>query len=348
MSTGGVMGSSGGAPGGSSGSGGVDGGGSGECGIATAYLGDEECLKAPNPGALIHIGPTSYSSTTEVQRYLIQPGAQTTECFSVGTLSSGDIRYTELRVGIRPTIHHVTVFARPSGPAPSPGPGRCLVGSMDRLVIEYSGGAAALPRAPENVGTAWTIPAGSELFVEMHALNALTEPQLREAWIGVPIAEPSTVKVTATPISLVPAARNISPGILSTVRHRCDGPLATVRVLDLAPRMPQYGRRLSAWQAKAGGARNLIYEAYDSTEHLPIHFNSIAINPIPNQTAATGGGYSGILNFDPGDSLEWECEIANSSTSMLVLADPSRDDCALYGSVAGTSVPWSCVGDVPR
>ena len=201
------------------------------------------------------------------------------------------------------------------------------------------------PVPPENQGLARPVTPGTQVLVELHSINTDDEPQLREVWISVEFADASTVTTAAAPLALIPSPRDIPPGTRIVLQSACAGPTAETRIVELTGRLPVNGTRVSARRRAPNGARELVYEGYRWSAPARLRFDSITSNPLPDPTTQRTGGHTGILTFRPGDILEWECEITNGSDFTIRLTDPSKDLCALYGSV--TSQPWRCVGDTP-
>jgi hypothetical protein len=62
-------------------------------------------------------------------------------------------------------------------------------------------------------------------------------------------------------------------------------------------------------------------------------------NPAPDAQAGTAGGENGVLEFGPGDRLEWECEIVNDTSAPLRFANlvESGEMCILFGTTTGST-----------
>ncbi|HKU39619.1 MAG TPA: hypothetical protein VJR89_15775, partial [Polyangiales bacterium] len=67
----------------------------GKCDINSGYPGDEFCITAPpaEEGLLIHVGPKDYKNEAEVKQYLLQPGDETSQCWTHKTPNDKDIWY---------------------------------------------------------------------------------------------------------------------------------------------------------------------------------------------------------------------------------------------------------------
>jgi hypothetical protein len=105
--------------------------------------------------------------------------------------------------------------------------------------------------------------------------------------------------------------------------------------------------RLSAWKVAADGERTLVLESFDWNELGVFNFDSVTQNPESNADTATDGAMSGPLTLGPDDSLEWECEIHNTSDATLKFRNEvyTGEMCIVGGSqisVDGETVPFTC------
>jgi hypothetical protein len=69
-----------------------------------------------------------------------------------------------------------------------------------------------------------------------------------------------------------------------------------------------------------------------------LEFNSLTTNPAPNPDTLEAGGHSGILDLQPGDVLEWECEIVNSHAVPITFGENEAETsemCILVGDAIG-------------
>jgi len=100
--------------------------------------------------------------------------------------------------------------------------------------------------------------------------------------------------------------------------------------------------RFSAWLNR-GGQRELVLEDYDWHDPLELEFSSIVDNQPADAATLTAGGHSGILELQPGDALEWECEVDNQSGGVLTFANEAvtGEMCILVGDTLGPSVSCS-------
>ena len=56
----------------------------GKCSINSGFPDDNACLLAPDPsvGFQVHIGPTDYNNPDEINKFLFEPGMESSECWT--------------------------------------------------------------------------------------------------------------------------------------------------------------------------------------------------------------------------------------------------------------------------
>jgi hypothetical protein len=71
---------------------------------------------------------------------------------------------------------------------------------------------------------------------------------------------------------------------------------------------------------------------------------------MPNPTAKFLGGASGILNITQGDTLDFECEIINSTNKNFTGANEAQDDemCILGGEAVAAKISPRCTAMAAR
>ena len=75
-----------------------------------------------------------------------------------------------------------------------------------------------------------------------------------------------------------------------------------------------------------------------------LEFNSVSDNPKYMPGVKSLSGWSGMLDLQPGDALEFECEIVNNTRKNFTGANEANDDemCILVGDSVGAQVPAFC------
>src|SRR5262249_18050847 len=81
----------------------------GKCGINSGYPGDEACLTPPSAeeGMQLHVGPKDYKDTADVAQYILQPGEETSLCWTFHTPNAESIYYQSSVLSGRAGTHHI-------------------------------------------------------------------------------------------------------------------------------------------------------------------------------------------------------------------------------------------------
>jgi hypothetical protein len=104
-----------------------------------------------------------------------------------------------------------------------------------------------------------------------------------------------------------------------------------------------HNQRFSVWRTR-GSDKMLIHEAYD-WEHPNIsEYSSTVMNPALNPTGKTDGGFTGIVDLQANDTVEFECEILNDTQKTFVGLNEAEDDemCIMIGDTVGTTITPGC------
>jgi len=334
---------------GSGGSGGGAGGAGGStskpnvtpCNINTGYPGDEYCIEAPDPsqGMQLHYGPKNYDDPAEVARYLLPPGAEKTDCVFVKTSNATEVFFNEYHGRMRPGSHHMLLYVQDTAHADSLGPEACNQGLDTRnifgaqtLKIDVKGEAG---EAPEYEGLAVKLAPNLQGVVQMHFINTGTQPILREGWANVMYTDPASVKILGDPIFFIGGiGMSVKPGQTAIIKGVATAP-SPISLVAGTGHYHANTVRFSAWKV-IGGVRELLMEDYDWHDPSLIHFTSTKVNPAPDPVGKTAGGYSGIVQFNAGDTIEWECEIVNKQNVTLTFGNEvyTKEMCNMFGMYA--------------
>lgn len=283
----------------------------GECGIKTAYDGDDYCIKAPPPdkGFQLHIGPSDYNNPDPM--YLLEPGQEDTSSFNGVSTNTTPIYFYYRQFRMRPGAHHNIITT--SGDEMRFGEGT-RIGTTNHLSEDSPKGGLI---APENQGVGISLQPNSPINVSLHSINTTDKPQLREMWVNFWYRDASLVK---EPVQQLFASGDptfqIQPGediVLGP--YTCDI-TGNGRMLWYYGHRHANNVRFSAWRVR-GDKRDLFYEAFNWEEPLVLEFSSTVKNATPDRAAQIEGGWSGILDFMEGDKLEWECHVVNKTDGVL-------------------------------
>jgi hypothetical protein len=192
--------------------------------------------------------------------------------------------------------------------------------------------------APENADIGIPLAAHAQLSTDHHAINTTDQPLLQEIWVNFWYVDASKVK-EATNLLYDPGAVdiNIAPHadvVLGPYGCDIDKP---GRLISMFGHVHANDVRFSAWRNRAG-KRDLIYESYHWEDPLWLEFTSIAKNNVADSMAMTDGGWSGILDLQKGDALEWECHEVNQQSTALRFTNQTYAGamCIIIGDLVGS------------
>jgi hypothetical protein len=316
----------------------------GECGLNTGYDGDDYCIMPPPPdkGFQLHIGPSDYENPEP--EYLLQPGEEDTRGFSSVSTNTEPIYFYYRQFRMRPGAHHNIITTRPDEGEGFGMGGR--IGTTNHLREDSPKDGVI---APENEGVGIPLGPSSPINVSLHSINTTDKPQLREIWVNFWYRDPELV---TEPVEQLFASGDptfqIQPGedtILGP--YRCDT-TGQGRMLWFYGHRHASNVRFSAWRIR-GDERELFYESYNWEEPLVIEFSSTVRNATPDRELQIEGGWSGILDIEPGDQLEWECHIINKSDSVLGFSNNTYtgEMCIMDAELVGANCRSSMGGGPP-
>jgi hypothetical protein len=314
------------------------------CGISSSYEGDEFCIQPPAPGAgmQLHYGPSDYNDAAEVERYLLMPGQERTDCVFVTTTNDTEVFFRGYHARMRPGSHHMLLYLQDTVRPESTGPEACRQGLDTRnifgsqtLVLDAGSSASG----PENDGLAIKLGPNQQGVVQMHFINTTNEPILREGWANLVYVDPSTVKQLGDPIFFLGGlSMNVPPGTTQIIKGTATAPADGIRLVAATGHYHAHTTRFSAWKT-VGGQRELLMEDFDWHDPRLLRFDSITQNPAPDAVAKKAGGYSGIVSLNAGDVIDWECEVVNDGDVPLGFGNEvyTAEMCNVFGLYAPTT-----------
>ena len=309
------------------------------CATDTGYAGDSMCLAKPDPakGFALHYGPSSYADAAQVAPYLLQPGEETNDCYYEKTSNTEDRFVSGHQFHMRPGSHHLISSVKTSAFQPdgfhtcqaNDGSSGNLGGSQTPKVDELQ------DPAPENQGLAWKVPANAQAVINFHVINSTGKPIVREAWLNYLYMASSEVKGIRGNLFLVGGTGfRIDPGTHETYQYACS-PSRPVRVLGIAAHMHMHTTRMSVWHVDTSGQPSLIYENFNWESPKEIRYDSVHTNTPSNRATLAPGGASGMMVVMPGETIQWECEVNNTSDTVLTFRNEVQtgEMCIVTGAV---------------
>ncbi|MDD9947140.1 MAG: hypothetical protein OXU20_39230 [Myxococcales bacterium] len=305
-----------------------------ECGLDTKYPGDEYCILPPPPdkGFQIHVGPDNYDNPGP--RYVINPGTENTTNYTVRINTNTDRHFYFRQYRQRPSAHHNIITA--SGGAGSGFGLGHRIGTSNHLAEDVP--KSGKP-APENEGVGVPIEAGATVTVNLHANNFTDEPLLREVWLNFwYVPEDEVKEETQQLFGMGDPTFSIAPGQRTTLGpYSCTTP-EPGRLLWLYGHRHASNISFKAWRIR-GSDRELIYYGWDWEEPMLLEFTSADTNPAADPDARVEGGWTGILDFQAGDRLQWECDVHNMQDNTLRFTNETYrgEMCIVDGEFVGTA-----------
>ena len=195
----------------------------------------------------------------------------------------------------------------------------------------------------EDVNLARPLGAHTGLAFELHFVNASAESILREVWVNFMKNDTETLEILGG-LFMIGGQFTIPPEASQTLNYSCELGDDERRIVSIFGHRHANTDRFTVWSHR-GGEKKLVYEDYDWDEPAELFYNSVIQNGDPNPATNRPGGYSGILNLQAGDRLEWECEVNNRSGVELTFRNEvfTGEMCNIFGSTSGGARPiWFC------
>ena len=323
----------------------------GKCSIKSSYPGDETCISAPNAeeGMQLHVGPKDYADTSDVAKYLLDPGEETSLCWTLQTPNDQEIWYQGSVLSGRAGTHHIINTMFPAGTYPDAGFARC--GDASKAIGSIPGASKAyMPRthvAPEYADVGRSIPSHATIQADMHYFNFTDKPLVREFWMNIYFAKKEEIKREALQIRGMGGfgwtpANPIAPGTDMVYKYSCPVK-GNGHILNLLGHYHAHGKRFTAYITRKGSTTpEKVFEMFDYLDPAVFEYNTVITNP----TFAEGkaGALSGQLAISDGDVLAWECHIVNDSDVGLTYVNEVKtgEMCNLWGSSLGID-KWNCL-----
>ncbi len=313
------------------------------CNLASGFEGDELCILPPaaDEGIQIHVGPASYTDEEALAPYVIDGGDEDVRCYLVEIPKSG-FYYLKQENRMRSGSHHMLVNLVADEGQPE-GPVNC--DSTQRIASIPGSQTAARDfpdqLGPEDEGLARYLPEGAMASFQLHYVNTGKTRLLREAWVNLYELDESNVSQQLQSVFLVAdLAVNVAPHTQQFVTNRFTPNLTEpTRIFELNAHMHAHTESFAVWRVR-GAEQDLVYKSFDWSDPDELTYNSVVTNPAPDEHDRKDGGHTGALVLEPGDALEWTCDVNNTLDTSLKFANAAytAEMCLLAGAyVSDTS-----------
>jgi hypothetical protein len=253
------------------------------CDIHSGYQGDEYCLPPPDPseGIQIHVGPASYDDPDAVAPFLVDVGKENVACFNAA-IPGSDFFYLRQVNHMRTGSHHMLITVR-NDTTLQPGPSSAC---------DITGGLASIPGSqtptrefpdklgPEDEGIGRYLPQSNMAAFQLHYINTMSEPELREAWVNLYKKPEAEVTQRLQSVFMVgDFAINIAPHTQQTTTLDFTPTLPSeTRVFELNAHIHAHTQGFTVWKIH-GGQEDVIYQSFNWEDPLENTYNSIVHNP---------------------------------------------------------------------
>lgn len=310
------------------------------CNLNSGFKGDELCIAPPaeGEGIQLHTGPSSYDDSAVLAPYVIQPGEENVRCFLVRPSDSG-FYYFKQQNRMRSGSHHMLINLMPdTGQAEGPATACDLAGGLQGSIPGSQTPSRDFPGTelgPEDEGLARYVPANTMVSFQMHYVNNQTVPLLREAWVNLYRMDEADVKQKLQSVFVVgDFSVNVPPQTRqTTTEHFTPNLTDPVRVFQLNGHSHAHSESFTLYRIR-GTQRDLVYQSFNWAEPDVLTFNSVVKNSLPDPGAKKDGGMTGLLTVEPGDQLEWSCDVNNTTDAALHFANEAytAEMCLLAGA----------------
>jgi hypothetical protein len=331
----------------------------GRCGLKTNYADDNACLIPPDPaeGMQIHIGPSNYDDPNEVAKFIMKPGEESSECFSIRTPNTEKVTYQTYTLSGRAGTHHMinTLY---SGDLPTGSFGACGGFAADPNMPEAPAPVGSLPGmskafmprskvAPEYAHVGRVLEANSLLQGDMHYFNFTDKDILREVWINLYYA-PAEANITTFSDQIRGFGglgwnfEPIQPGTDMVYKYECPI-MGNGKIMSLLGHYHAHGKQFTASiKRKSTGMVEKVFEMFDYLDPATFDYDSVTMNPA--FAPGVAGATSGILEVQDGDVLQWDCHIINDSMAPLSYTNEVKtgEMCNVWGYSIDTTAPITC------
>lgn len=277
----------------------------GHCSINSGYADDKACIPAPpsGQGIQIHVGPSAYDSPDEVAKFIMKPGEESSECYTIRLQNTEPFVYQTYTLSGRAGTHHIinTLY---EGELPTDTWGGCAgargaesntkeVGALPGASKAFMARSAV---APEYAQVGRTLPPNAILSADMHYFNFTDKEIVREFWLNLYVPAAGTVTQHADIIrgygGLIWNREPIMPGTDQVYKYEC--PISgNGSIMTLIGHYHSHGKRLTASLKRTSGQIDRVFEMYDYLDPATFDYNSVTANP--SFADGTAGAVSGPL-----------------------------------------------------
>jgi hypothetical protein len=298
------------------------------------FEGDQYCILPPpaDQGFQLHVGPTDYDDPAQIAKYTMMPGGEDNVLVPLTSGNTTDVYFYKRQYRMRPGSHHLILT---EGSTTNPFAGSKRLGGSQNVSRDNPQGTPP----PENQGIGIPMKANDPLTLNLHHFNGTDHPVLEEAWVNIWYVPASEVKQPANELYLFAAGNSVPPGghALFTGKKQIT---AAGRVLSMYGHRHAATDRFTAYRTR-NGQKTVVYQDFDWEEPSVFEFNSTTTNPPADPNTKIAGAFTGDLDLQVGDYLEWECEVNNKQSITITYGQNealNSEMCILVGDLIGPAI----------
>jgi hypothetical protein len=190
------------------------------------------------------------------------------------------------------------------------------------------------------------LAANTQLNNSLHYYNFGDKPIIKEVWVNFWYRDAKDVTKPANEIFNM-LGMGIAPGS-HVIKHGSCTVSGPGHIMTLYGHVHAHNKRFSAWRVR-GGEKMLVHESYDWEHPTVSEFSSLVTNPPLNPAGKVSGGYSGVLDIQAGDKIDFECDILNDTQNVFVGLNEAEGDemCIMVGDAVDTKITGCTPSEMP-
>jgi len=320
-------------------------------GFASGFPGDEYCILPPAPDRGVQLG---YHPQGDVDTYwqqiwdgdfsgyrdpgsdwLVSPGNEITQSYRAAAGVSEDQKYYRVYRRVRTGTHHAVLTLVNPGQAAgwesASSPALTFIEELLGLRASLGGAQRPADNFPSTLETPtddqriyWDFAKDSDILINVHSLNGLDHPTLREGWVNIFWEPDATLRATwymGINVEQV-LTLDVEPGTTADYNYAVDIVKPT-RLLSAIAHRHAWTSNFSAWIEHEDQTIDPIYRSVQWDDPPTYRYDSTAQNPAID--AGTGdGASSGLLSLEVGDRLHFSCHIEYTDARAAAVGAPKR------------------------
>ena len=185
----------------------------------------------------------------------------------------------------------------------------------------------------EDAGLYLVWPAHPTILYNMHHFNVTEHDVLKEKWANLwwedDDAKTRVYWYMGLDIGQV-GSLSVQPGETKDLHYAwtISGPTRMVRAFG---HRHAWTSNFTSWVEHADGQVDLIYQSFNWADMPTYRYDSMAKNPALNSKAHTDGATSGVLTFEQGDKLHFNCHVTFTDARAAAVNAPTPETIGRLG-----------------